>query len=113
MATGNTAARNARAEDFSTDFATATLVILAGGTTLATHTLAGFGAAATGVITASAIATATIAATGTANSATLTAGTSVYTLTVGTSGTDVIVNSTAYVSGGTSTINSLAVTFPA
>ena len=115
MATGNTAARDARAEDFATDFTTASLVILAGGTTLATHTLAGFGAASNGVITASSIATATIAATGTANGATITAGTKVYTLTVGVggSGADVIVSDTSYVSGGTSRINSLAVTFPA
>ena len=113
MATGNTAARDARAADFSADFSTATLVILAGATPLATHTLATFGAPSVGVITAAAIADATIAATGTATTATLTAGTSVYTLTVGTIGTDVIVNSTSYVSGGTSTINSLAVTFSA
>ena len=58
MATANTAARNARA----TDFAAATLTIKDGSTTLATHTLAGFGAASSGVITASAIADATIAA---------------------------------------------------
>ena len=115
MATGNTAARDARAEDFATDFTTASLVILDGGTTLATHTLAGFGAVATGVVTASSIADATIAAGGDADSATLTAGTKVYTLTVGLagSGADVIVSNATYVSGGTSTINSLAVTFPA
>ena len=115
MATGNTAARNARAEDFATDFTTASLVLLDGGVTLVTHTLAGFGAAATGVITASAIADATIAAGGTTDSCTLTAGGLVYNLTVGLagSGADVIVNDLDLVSGGTSTINSLAVTFPA
>ena len=113
MATGDTTARNSRASDFAFDYAAATLTIFAGATPLAVHTLEGFGAPATGVITASAIADDTILATGTADSATLvdTAGT--YTLTVGTSGTDVIVNSTSYVSGGTSSINSMAVTFPA
>lgn len=113
MATANTAARNARAEDFATDFAAATLVILGGATTLATHTLAGFGAASNGVITANAIADATIAASGTADSATLTAGSLVYTLTVGISGADLNINDLSFVSGGTSEITSLAVTFPA
>ena len=116
MASGNAAATLERANDFSTDFATASLVIKAGATTLATHTLTGFvssNSGANGLLTASAIADATIAATGTADGATLTAGTKVYTLTVGTTGTDVVVNSTSYVSCGTSTINSLAVTFPA
>lgn len=113
MATANTAARNARATDFATDFAAATLTIKAGVTTLATHTLAGFGAAATGVITANAIADATIAATGTADSAELTAGGSTYTLTVGTSGADLNVSSLSYVATGTSSISSLSVTFPA
>jgi len=113
MATGNTAARNSRAEAFSTDYATATLTIKSGATTLATHTLAGFGAASTGVITASAIADVTIAVTATANSAVISSASGEYTLTVGLSNADVIVNSTSYVSGGASKINSLAVTFPA
>lgn len=113
MATGNTAARNSRATDFAADYGTATLTILAGATSLAVHTLAGFGAASVGVITADAIADDTILATGTADGATLSDAAGTYTLTVGTVGTDVIVNSTSYVIGGTSTINSLAVTFPA
>jgi len=117
MSTANIAARNARASDFSADFATASLVILDGGTTLVAHTLAGFGAPSTGVITGSAIADETIAASGTADSATLTAGTSVYTLTVGLSGSgaDVIVAGSTldYVAGGTSSISGLTVTFPA
>jgi hypothetical protein len=113
MATGDTTARNSRASDFANDYNTATLTLLAGGTTLATHTLTGFGAPATGVITANAIADETIAATGTADSATLSAAAGTYTLTVGTSGTDVIVSNTSYVSGGTSSVNSLQVTFPA
>jgi len=117
MSTANTAARNARAADFSADFTTASLVILDGGTTVVTHTLAGFGAPSTGVITGNAIADATIAASGTVDGATLTAGGSVYTLTVGLagSGADVIVSGATldYVSGGTSSISSLTVTFPA
>ena len=115
MATGDTAARNSRASDFATDYATATLVILDGATTLATHTLAGFGTPAVGVITAAAIATATIAATGDADGATITAAAGVYTLTVGLagSGADVIVNSITYTATGTSTVTSLVVTFAA
>lgn len=113
MATADTTARNSRASDFASDYGTATLTLLAGATTLATHTLTGFGAPSTGVITANAIADETIAATGTADSATLTAAAGTYTLTVGTSGTDVIVSNTSYVAGGTSSVNSLQVTFPA
>ena len=115
MSTADTTARNSRASDFATDFATATLVIKAGATTLATHTLAGFGAPSTGVITASAIADATIAATDTADSATLTDTAGVYTLTVGTvsSGADVEISTLTFISGETSSITSLTVDFPA
>lgn len=113
MATGDTTARNSRASDFASDYGTATLTILAGATTLATHTLAGFGAPSSGVITANAIADATIAASGTADSATLSDAAGTYTLTLGTIGTDVVVSTTNYISGETSSINSLVVTFPA
>ncbi len=113
MATADTTARNSRASDFATDYSTASLIIKDGATTLATHTLAGFGAPSTGVITASAIADATIAATGTADSAELTDTAGTYTLTIGTSGTDVVVSDLDYVASGTSTIDSLTVTFPA
>lgn len=113
MATGDTTARNSRASDFAADYGTATLTILDGATTLATHTLAGFGAPATGVITANAIANATIAANGTANSATISDTAGTYTLTVGTSGADLNLSTLTYVSGETSSINSLTVTFPA
>jgi len=113
MATGDTTARNSRASDFASDYGTATLTILDGVTTLATHTLAGFGAPATGVITASAIADATIAANGTADSATISDAAGTYTLTVGTSGADLNLSTLTYVSGETSTISSLSVTFPA
>lgn len=113
MATGNTTARNSRASDFASDYGTATLTIKAGATTLATHTLAGFGAPSNGEITANAISDATIAATGTADSAELSDTAGTYTLTLGTSGTDVIVSTTNYISGQTSSISSMTVTFPA
>lgn len=113
MATGDTTARNSRASDFAADYGTATLTILEGATPLATHTLAGFGAPSSGVITANAIADATIAASGTADGATLSDAAGTYTLTLGTSGTDVVVSTTNYISGETSSINSFSVTFPA
>lgn len=113
MATGDTAARNARANDFATDYAAATLTILDGATALAVHTLAGFGASVGGVVTANAIANVNASATGTADSATLSDGTGTYTLTVGTSGADVNLTSLDYVSGEPSAISSFAVTFPA
>lgn len=115
MATGDTTARNSRASDFATDYATATLTILDSATTLATHTLTGFGAPSTGVITASAIATETIANSGTADGATLSDAAGTYTLTVGAtgSGADVEINDLNYVAGGDSNITSLTVTFPA
>lgn len=116
MATANAAATLERANDFATDYATATLTIKAGATTLATHTLAGFVASnsgADGVATANAIADATIAASGTADSAELTAGGKTYTLTLGTSGTDVVVSTTNYISGETSSVSSFVVNFPA
>jgi hypothetical protein len=65
------------------------------------------------VITASAIASATIAATGTATSATLTLSGRTLTLSIGTSGTEVVVPTLSYVSGGTSSITSLTITYPA
>ena len=115
MSTGDTTARNSRASDFSTDYATASLVIKAGATTLATHTLAGFGAPSTGVITAAAIADATIAATGTADTAEFTDTSGTYTLTVGVSGSgaDIIISSLSFITGETSSVGSFAVTFPA
>lgn len=116
MATANAAATLERADDFAADYNTATLTIKAGATTVATHTLAGFttsNSGSDGVATANAIADATIAANGTADSAELTAAGKTYTLTVGTSGTDVIVSTTNYISGETSSVNSFVVTFAA
>ena len=113
MSTANLAERNARADDFAADFATALLTILDGATVLATYTLAGFGAASAGSVTASAVASVTNSATGTADGAKLTAGSQEYDLTVGTSGTDVVINDLDFISGVTSNFTSLVVTAPA
>lgn len=115
MATGDTTARNSRADAFATDFATASLIIKDGATTLATHTLAGFGAAVIGVITANAIADVTAVASGTADSVELTDTAGTYTLTVGLvgSGADVEIDDLNFVSGGNSQINSMSINFPA
>lgn len=114
MATPNTAELNARATDWATRYADATLQIRAGTTVLATHTLAGFGAASGGSVTASAIADATIGnGGGTADNAKLIDGAAEYDLTLGTSGADVVVSTTNYIDGETSSINSLVVTFTA
>jgi hypothetical protein len=115
MSTANTAAQNKRANDWAVDFAAATLTILVGATVVATHTLTGFGAGAVaGVLTAAIPANATIGAGGgTATAAKLTSGALVYDLTLGTSGTDVVVSTTNYIDGQTSSITSLTVTFPA
>ena len=109
----NAAARNSMATAAGTLCGSGTLQILAGATVLATHTMAGFGSPTNGVITASAIASVTIAASGTANGAKIINGTQEVTLTLGTSGAEVIVSSTSYVAGGTSTINSVTITYPA
>jgi len=111
MATPNTAELNALANDLATRYADATLQIREGVTVLATHTLAGFGAASNGTVTANAIADDTIDATGTADNAKLIDGSTEYDLTLGTSGTDVVVSTTNYIIGETSSVNSLAITF--
>ena len=111
MATPNIAELNALANDLATRYADATLQIREGATVLATHTLAGFGAASNGTVTANAIADDTIDATGTADNAKLIDGSTEYDLTLGTSGTDVVVSTTNYITGETSSVNSLAITF--
>lgn len=111
MGTPNTAARDQAANDFATAFATGVLTILSGATPLAVHNLAGFGASVGGLITANAIADDTVLDTLTADSATLVAGGLSYTLTIGTSGTEVVVNDLNYVTGGNSSITSLQVQF--
>ena len=115
MATADTAARNSRANDFSADYATATLTILEGATVLATHTLAGFSAPAAGVITASAIADTTIAATGTADNAVFADTAGSYSLTVGLTGSsaEVKYGSLSFVLGETASISGGTVDFPA
>ena len=116
---GNVALRNKQLTDYGTVMATATLTIysgtvpasadaaLSGNTALAAHTLTGFGAASAGSMTANAITNDTIDATGTATFCRLVAGSYTEQLSVGTSGTPVIVNTTSYVSGGVSQIVSI------
>ena len=115
MATGDTAARNERANNFATDYATATLVMKEGATTLTTYTLAGYVAAVGGVITTNAVADSTPVATGTADNAVLTNGTGSYTLTVGVtgSGADVESPSLVFTSGVPASFSTSTVTFPA
>lgn len=108
----NTAARNHMADAIVSGFGTATLTILAGATALATHTLTGL-VNSGGVVTASAIADDTIDATGTATSVTITQAGRTLTLSIGTSGTEVVVPTLSYVAGGTSSISSLVITYPA
>jgi hypothetical protein len=109
----NAAARNSMATAAGTLCGSGTLQILAGATVLASHTMAGFGAPSTGVITANAIASETIAATGTADGAKIINGSQEVTLSLGLSGAEVIVSSTSYVSGGTSSVTSVTITYPA
>ena len=126
MPTLNDAAANAQADNIGADYATATLTIydgvvpanadaaLSGNTALVTHTLAGFGAAVGGVITANAIASQTIANSGTATFARLEATGKIMQLSVGTSGSgaEVIVSSTNFIAGNPSDITSLQITQP-
>lgn len=118
----NIALRNKVLNDFGAAIGTGTLTIysgtppanddaaLSGNTALAAHTLAGFASASSGSMTANAIADDTIDATGTATFARITSGSYVQQLTVGTSGTQVVVSSTSYVAGGTSEITSVTIT---
>ena len=120
----NIASANAIAALYGTDFAAGTLVVysgtipasadaaLGGAVALATHNMAGWTAGGTGVITADAIANAVIAATGTAAFARIVDGTKTMQLTVGTSGTELILSSLSYVSGEDSIVNSLTLTQP-
>lgn len=120
MATLNAPATLEQATDFSTNYAASTLVILDGATTLATHTVTSFAATNTGsngtaTATIAASGAATIAATGTADGAELRSGTEIIVLSVGVaaSGADLILTTLTYVTGETSTVNSLVVTLPA
>jgi hypothetical protein len=121
----NTSSVNSQADNIAADYTTALLTIydgtppanantaLSGNTALAAHTLTGFGASAAGVVTANAIATDVIDATGTASFARLVLSANTMQVTVGTSGAELIVDTTAYVTGGDSTIDSLTITQPA
>ena len=112
MATLNAAATLEQANDFNSDYGTATLTVQEGGTVLATHTLAGFttaNAGANATATADAIADATISASGTADTVLLT-GTSGKVIEISA---DVTLSTTNYISGETSSITSLVFTFSA
>ena len=119
MATANAAATLERANNFAADYGTATLSFGDGVTVAATHTMAGFTTSNSGndgLATASAIADETIAnSVNPVTQAVLDAGGKTYTLTVGSSGSgaDVIVSTTNYISGETSSVTSFVVTFPA
>ena len=106
-----------QANDFSTDFAGATLNILDGATVLASHTVPSWAASnngAAGRATAAAISDVTIGnGGGTADGATLTSGGRTITLSVGLSGADLNLSTLTYVDGETSAISSLVVNFPA
>jgi len=109
----NTAARNHMADAIVSGWSTATLDILVGATAVATHTLTGL-INSGGVITASPIAASAITnGGGSPTSATLTQAGRTITLSIGTSGTEVIVSSLNYAPGGESSINSLTITYPA
>jgi hypothetical protein len=121
----NTSSVDSQADNVGTDFTTATLIIydgtppanantaLAGNTALVTHTLTGWAASVAGVIVANAVPDAAIAATGTASFARLVLTTKTMQVTVGTSGQELILSSTSYVSGEDSIVNSLQITQPA
>ena len=112
MATPNAAETLERVSDFAADFATSTLEIRDGSTVLATHTVPSFTASndgSDGLATAAAIADATIDNSGTADNAKLIKGTREYALTLGASGSgaDIIVTTTNYIDGETSSVTSL------
>ena len=119
----NTAARNTMAASVGT-LCTGTLRLLAGSTTVVDHTVGPYTAGATGVVSDSTITDATVAATGTLTSAKIINGSNEVTLTVGIegSGAEVIVAKRGaspastdldYVAGGTSSIVSVTLTYPA
>lgn len=119
----NTACQNSQVTNLATDMATASLVIYSGavpasandaaGTALATHTIAGFGAASSGTVTANAIADVTASA-GTASYARISNGTQTIQLTVGVggSGAEVIMSTLTLGAGDTSQVTSLTLSQP-
>lgn len=109
----NAAATLEQANDFAADYGTASIVIRDGITTLATHPISSFtttniGATATATAVFPSGGEVTIAASGTADTV----------LLVGAGGkqidvtADITLSTTTFVTGETSTINSLVFTFP-
>lgn len=127
MTSINDAQRNSQADNAATDLTTATLTIyagtppasanaaLSGNNPLVVHTLAGWQPATLGSAAANAIADETItgAGTQTATFARVELAGKIAQLSVGTSGTDLIVSSTDYANGGVSKINALNIVQPA
>ena len=114
MATKNTTLRNKMADDFGLLWNSGTLVIkTSGGTVLATFTLGAgaFAAASAGKIAANGVPISTTgSSTGTAVLADILSSGSTYTitgLTVGTSGTNVIIDNTSITSGQTVNLTKL------
>jgi len=88
---------------------------LSGNTALATHSITSWNTATPFTLIAGAIANATITGSGT-NTVTfgrLTSGSKVQQLLAATSGAPITVSTTSYVAGGTSSVTSVTVTFPA
>lgn len=84
---------------------------LSGNTVLATHTVAGFGAASNGSAVANAIASATVAATGTATFVRVfVSGVAEYQCEIGQG---VTIDNASLVAGGTSNVTSFTLTQPA
>lgn len=115
MATKNTDVRNAQVTNLSGLFDRLDLIESAGPTTLATFNLS-WGSASTGTIsvTGTPINT-TASATGTADSAKLYHSTNpeeITGLTVGTSGTDITMNTTSIENGKSVELNSFSLTEP-
>lgn len=114
----NTNTRNELAAAFGALFNAGTLEIrTAANTVLATITLPGspFGTPSAGAIAKSGTWSATASASGTASKAVFISADTNETaeVTVGTSGTEMIINSMAIVAGGTVTVNTYTYTVPA
>jgi hypothetical protein len=116
MATKNTATRDAQVTNLSGLFNRLDLIESAGPTVLVTFTLS-WGTASTGTISVTGTPLSETAAnTGTADDATLYHSTNteeITGLTVGTSGTDITMNTTDIESGKTVELNSFSLTEPA
>lgn len=119
MATKNAALRDKIADDFGALWNSGSLVIKAGGTTLATFTLNAdaFADAASGAVSLNGLPkSVAAAASGIADTAEFVSNGSTYTLTgltVGESGTQVVLDNTDINSGQTVTLNSFTYTVSA